>query len=297
MEILQLRYFLSVAKAGSFVRAAENEGVSQPALSQQISKLETELGSPLFDRLGRSLRLTELGRQLQPRAAALLKEIAAIRRDAEASACTGSEGRVVLGVIPTLLPYVIAPLLPAFAAAHPKIELTLIEEQTNELLGKLRNADIDVAVLALPIRSPEIICSELRREELLFVLPPGRKAPAEPVDLQSITQEKLLLLREGNCLRDDVLTACSRARAQFTQVFETDQLASIFALVTAGMGASLAPESAVRFHGNVQAVPLRQRAYRRIGYAQLRSHRATAAQKTVIKWLRAALAASPARPA
>jgi LysR family hydrogen peroxide-inducible transcriptional activator len=288
MEIQQLRYFVSVARAGSFVRAAEHEGVSQPALSQQIAKLEFELGVPLFDRLGRSLRLTTSGKQLLARAEQMLQLASAIRHEAEAS-LNSARGRVTMGVIPTLLPYVIAPLLPDFTAAHPQIELHFVEEQTAGLIDRVRTADVDLAVLALPIRHPEIVCAELRREELLFIVPPGRNF-VEPVDLQSITKEKLLLLREGNCLRQDVLTACSRAKAQFAQVFETDQLASIFALVAAGSGASLVPESAVRFHGIVRAVPLRQRVYRRIGYAQSRSHRATAAQKTVIKWLRSALA-------
>ncbi len=289
MEILQLRYFVSVAKAGSFVKAAEHESVSQPALSQQISKLETELGTPLFDRLGRSLRLTAFGKQLLTRAQDLLQQATLIKREAESSK-NASSGRVTLGVIPTLLPYAIAPLLAAFSVEHPEIDLHLVEDQTNVLIDKLRSADVDIAVLALPIKSPEIVCAELRREELLFIVPPGRKLPDEAVDLQSIAKEKLLLLREGNCLRHDVLTACSRARAQFSQVFETDQLASIFALVAAGSGASLVPESSIRFHGNnVQAASLRQRVYRRIGYAQSRNHRATAAQKTVIKWLRSAM--------
>jgi LysR family hydrogen peroxide-inducible transcriptional activator len=286
VEILQLRYFLAVAKAASFVKAAEREGVTQPALSQQIAKLEAELGTTLFDRLGRSLRLTAFGRQLQPRAEELLQQAAAIKREAEDS-LSGDHGRVVLGVIPTLLPYVVAPLLTRFATDHPEIELQLVEEQTLSLIDGLRSADVDVAVLALPIKNPEIVCAELRREELLFIVPPQREVGQ--VDLHALGQEKLLLLREGNCLRDDVLTACSRAKAQFAQVFETDQLASIFALVAAGAGASLVPESAVRFHGGVRAATLRQRVYRRIGYAQARSHRATAAQKTVIKWLKANL--------
>jgi LysR family transcriptional regulator, hydrogen peroxide-inducible genes activator len=287
MEIQQLRYFVSVARAGSFVKAAEHEGVSQPALSQQIAKLEGELGVPLFDRLGRSLRLTLSGKQLLSRAEEMLQMVTAIRREAEAS-MNSARGRVTIGVIPTLLPYVVAPLIPEFAAAHPEIELQLVEEQTTGLIDRVRTADVDLAVIALPIRHPEIVCAELRREELLFIVPPGRNF-VEPVDLHSVAQEKLLLLREGNCLREDVLTACSRAKAQFAQVFETDQLASIFALVAAGSGASLVPESAVRFHGNVRAVRLRQRVYRRIGYAQSRSHRPTAPQKTVIKWLRSTL--------
>ncbi|BDC52890.1 LysR family transcriptional regulator [Bryobacterales bacterium F-183] len=291
MELLQLRYFVAVAKAGSFVKAAEHEGVSQPALSQQIAKLESELGVPLFDRLGRSLRLTSFGRQVLPKSEDLLQQASIIRKDAEAfgnAAC----GRVTLGVIPTLLPYVVSPLLDKLRIQHPEIDLQLVEDQTHILIDKLRSADIDLAVLALPIRHPEIVCSELKREELVFISPlTGDNAQSGPVDLQALTKERLLLLREGNCLRDDVLTACSRAKAQFAQVFETDQLASIFALVAAGSGSSLVPSSAVDFHGSkVQVLPLRQRVYRRIGYAQLRSHKATAAQKTVIKWLRSALA-------
>lgn len=287
MEILQLRYFLAVAKAGSFVKAAEHEGISQPALSQQIAKLETELGTTLFDRLGRSLRLTAFGRQLAPRATELLQQASLIKREADASR-NGERGRVTLGVIPTLLPYVVAPLLGRFAIDHPEIELQLVEDQTHVLIDSLRTADVEVAVLALPIKNPEIVCAELKREELLFIVPPQREIAATAVDMQALVKEKLLLLREGNCLRDDVLTACSRAKAQFLQVFETDQLASIFALVAAGAGASLVPQSAMAFHGTgVRAAPLRQRVYRRIGYAQSRNHKATAAQKTVIKWLKA----------
>jgi LysR family transcriptional regulator, hydrogen peroxide-inducible genes activator len=294
LELLQLRYFVSVAKAGSFVKAAEHENVSQPALSQQIAKLEIELGTPLFDRLGRALRLTALGRQLLPRAESVLNETTLIRRDAEASR-NNAAGRVTVGVIPTLLPYVVAPLLARLAVDLPEIELILVEEQTTILLDKLRSADIDLAILALPVRNPEIVCSELKREELVFIVPMGRNLPPGPVDLQSVTQERLLLLREGNCLRDDVLTACSRARAQFSQVFETDQLASIFALVSAGAGASLVPESSLTMHqgsGGVQAVPLRQRVYRRIGYALSRKHQPTPTQKTFIRWLRQSVTAT-----
>jgi LysR family transcriptional regulator, hydrogen peroxide-inducible genes activator len=285
VEILQLKYFLAVAKAGSFVKASEHEGVSQPALSQQIAKLEAELGTTLFDRLGRSLRLTAFGKQLEPRAEELLRQSAMIKREAEISR-NSSCGQVTLGVIPTLLPFVVAPLLGKFVKDHPDIQLQLYEDQTHVLIDKLRSADVDVAVLALPIKNAEIVCAEIRREELLFIVPPQREL--DQVDLKNLGNEKLLLLREGNCLRDDVLTACSRAKAQLFQVFETDQLASIFALVAAGTGASLVPESAVRFHGSaVRSAPLRQRVYRRIGYAQSRNHRATAAQQTVIKWLKA----------
>lgn len=290
MELLQLRYFVAVAKAGSFVKAAEHEGVSQPALSQQIAKFESELGVPLFDRLGRSLRLTSFGRQVLPKAEDLLQQASSIRKDAD-SFSNASCGRVTVGVIPTMLPYLLSPHLADFRRQHQDIELQLVEDQTHVLIDKLRSADIDLAILALPIRHPEIVCSELRKEELVFISPPGKVTDPGPVDLQALAKERLLLLREGNCLRDDVLTACSRAKAQFAQVFETDQLASIFALVSAGSGSSLVPSSAAAFHGNgVHVTPLRQRAYRRVGYAQLRSHKPTAAQKTVIKWLRSALA-------
>src|SRR5271167_4944249 len=151
MELHQLRYFCAVAETGSFSRAAEQSHVSQPSLSQQIMKLEGELGARLFDRLGRSVRLTEVGETFLPRARSVLRELEAARGDVvERKDSVG--GPVSVGVIPTVAPYFLPSQLTSFSRKFPQAELTIVEEITPVLLERLRASAIDVAILALPIR-------------------------------------------------------------------------------------------------------------------------------------------------
>src|SRR5262249_33206983 len=150
MELHQLRYFCAVAETGSFSRAAEQSHVSQPSLSQQILKLEDELGARLFDRLGRSVRLTEVGKTFLPRARAVLHELEVARGDVtERKAAIG--GPLPVGVIPTVAPYFLPPLLTSFSRKFPQVRLTVVEEITPVLLDRLRAGAIDLAVLALPL--------------------------------------------------------------------------------------------------------------------------------------------------
>src|SRR5215470_6703321 len=137
MELHQLRYFTAVADTGSFSRAAERCHISQPSLSQQILKLESELGGRLFDRLGRSVRLTELGHAFLPRARSVLHELAAAR-DEVTERLERESGPVVLGAIPTVAPYWLPPRLAVFSRKFPKIHLTMAEEITHVLLDRLR---------------------------------------------------------------------------------------------------------------------------------------------------------------
>src|SRR5215467_6707940 len=133
MELHQLRYFCAVADTGSFSRAAEQSHVSQPSLSQQILKLEDELGARLFDRLGRSVRLTELGKTFLPRARAVLRELEAARGDVVERKDSVS-GTVTVGAIPTVAPYLLPPVLSSFSAKFPQAQVTVIEEITPVLL-------------------------------------------------------------------------------------------------------------------------------------------------------------------
>src|ERR1700751_3744458 len=150
MELHQLRYFCAVAAAGSFSRAAELSHVAQPSLSQQILKLEAELGARLFDRLGRSVRLTEAGNTFLPRARAVLRELEAARGD-------GSEGKdsisghVTAGVSPPVSPYFLPSILAAFSKHFPDAAVSVVEEITPVLLDRLRAGAIDLAILALPL--------------------------------------------------------------------------------------------------------------------------------------------------
>src|SRR5215471_13215021 len=142
MELHQLRYFCAVAETGSFSRAAEQSHVSQPSLSQQILKLEDELGARLFDRLGRSIRLTELGKTFLPRARAVLRELEAARGDV-VERKDSVTGPVTVGAIPTVAPYLLPRVLTSFSRKFPQARLTVIEEITPVLLDRLRAGTVD----------------------------------------------------------------------------------------------------------------------------------------------------------
>jgi LysR family transcriptional regulator, hydrogen peroxide-inducible genes activator len=286
MDLQQLRYFLSVARTGSFVRAAEEESVAQPSLSQQIKKLETSLGAPLFDRLGRGVRLTSYGEALVVRAEEIIRSV----REAEkemASLQRPDRGKLTVGVIPTVLPYAMARPMADFRDAAPMVELEIREATTEKLLDGLRTGEVDVAVLALPVRQPEIVCSELFREPLMVAVPEGHELASKPrLAVPQLMSERMLLLREGHCLRDDVLTVCNRANVQFRQVFESDHLASIFSLVANGFGVSIVPALAAAEARGCALIPLEPKGVRKIGYVQVRGHHALPVQKRFISFLR-----------
>jgi LysR family transcriptional regulator, hydrogen peroxide-inducible genes activator len=285
MELNQLRYFVVVARTGSFVKAAEECGVAQPSLSQQIKKLETGIGAPLFDRLGRGLKLTRYGEALLPAAQDIIrktietgKQMASLQRD--------DQGKLTIGVIPTILPYSMARPLAAFRDEHKNVELEIQESTTEKLLEGLRAGQIDIAILALPIKQPEIVCSELFREPLMVAVPESHPlSKAKALAVPQLVSERMLLLRDGHCLRDDVLTVCSRARVQFQQVFESDHLASIFALVASGFGVSIVPALSAPNSG-CHLLPLEPASVRRIGYAQVKGHHSLPVQKRFIQFLR-----------
>jgi len=286
MDPQQLRYFLALASAQSFVKAAEVEGVTQPSLSQQIKRLETDLGVPLFDRLGRGVQLTPYGKALLPLAESMLRQAGEARK-AIASLNSLDEGKVSVGVIPTILPYGLAEPLNAFRTLYPGVEIDLQEQTTERLIESLRRGALDVAVLALPIKHPEIVCSDLFREPLLAAVPLDHPLASQTViDIKQLSAERMLLLREGHCLRDHVLTACTRAKTEFSSVFESDHLGSILSLVASGFGVSLIPQLAGRQAVGCALIPVRPQAFRRVGYAMAAGHVLLPAQKNFISHLR-----------
>ena len=245
MEIHQLRYFCAVAETSSFSRAAVRTHVSQPSLSQQILKLEDELGARLFDRLGRSVRLTELGKTFLPRARAVLRELEAAKGDVnERKDSVG--GSICIGVIPTIAPYLLPPHLTFFTRQFPQARLAVVEEITPVLLERLRASSVDIAILALPIRGNEFETFSLFTERLFAALPKGHKlARHSSLSLKDLRAEPFLLLRDGHCFRDTAIAACGRARLNPQIVFESGQFSSILSMVGTGMGVSIIPEMAI----------------------------------------------------
>jgi LysR family hydrogen peroxide-inducible transcriptional activator len=286
MEIHQLRYFCAVARSGSFTKAATQEGIAQPSLSQQISKLEQDLGSPLFDRLGRGVQLTEFGRALLPQAREILRQVNDARRSLE-SLRRGVTGRLAVGCIPTITPYFLAPHLHDFVEKYPDVDVRLIEETTPVLIELLQAGQVDLAVISPPVNNPDVVTSDLFREPIVVAVgKEHRLAGAKSVSLPALRDEKMLLLKEGHCFRDNALTICSRARTTFISIFETNQFSSILPLVAAGFGISLVPRMAVGTESGCVFLPLEREAYRRVGYMRIRQHALGSAQRAFTVWLR-----------
>jgi LysR family hydrogen peroxide-inducible transcriptional activator len=290
MELHQLRYFCAVAKTANFTRAAQSERVAQPSLSQQIMKLEDELGARLFDRLGRTVRLTEFGRILLPRAEAILRQLGEAKTEIQQMAGI-DKGRVVLGAIPTIAPYFLPGRLAGFARRHPAIAISVVEETTPMLLQRLREASADLALLALPVAGDEFACEELLRERLYVVVAENHRfASRAAIELKAIADEPFLLLKEGHCFRDNTIAACRRARVHPNVVFETGQFDSILAMVAAGMGVSIVPEMAASRRSRCRFLRVEDsRAYRTIGLVRFKHHFPTRAERVLAEHLRGAL--------
>jgi LysR family transcriptional regulator, hydrogen peroxide-inducible genes activator len=294
MEVNQLRYFCAVADTGSFSRGAEQSHVAQPSLSQQILKLEDELGARLFDRLGRSVRLTDLGKAFLPRARAVLRELEAAKGDV-VERKKSVAGSLAVGVIPTIAPYFLPPRLTSFTRHFPQAQVTVVEEITPVLLDRLRASSIDVAILALPIRGHEFESYALLTERLFAVLP--RKHPLasrHSLSLKDLHKEPFLLLRDGHCFRDTTVAACDRARVNPRVIFESGQFSSILGMVGTGMGVSIVPEMAVDKNPRCRYIGIAdEEATRTIGAIVLRGRSLTRVREAFLAHLRA----SSAQPA
>jgi LysR family hydrogen peroxide-inducible transcriptional activator len=271
MEIHQLRYVCAIAETGSFSRAAERCQVAQPSLSQQVLKLEKDLGAKLFDRLGRSVRLTEAGRAFLPHARSILSQMETARSSVT-DKCADVRGSVAVGVIPTIAPYMMPRYTTAFAKKYPEAKLRIVEETTPVLVEGLRDLSIDLAILALPLRHKELELFPLRTEPLFAVLPEGHpRAGAKSLALKELRGESFVMLRDGHCFRDLSLAACTHARVTPRIAFESGQFSSLFGMVAAGIGISLVPEMAIDRNAGCRYVRLSDaRATRTIVAAVLR---------------------------
>jgi LysR family transcriptional regulator, hydrogen peroxide-inducible genes activator len=245
MEFHQLRYVCAIADTGNFSRAAERCQITQPSLSQQVLKLEEELGTKLFDRLGRSIRLTEAGRAFMPRARTILEQMEAARSTA-ADQNTDLRGSVAVGVIPTVAPYLIPSYVARFAKKYPDAKLRIVEETTSVLVEGLRDLSIDVAILALPLRHKDLELFLIRTEPLFAALRIDHpRASAKSLALKDLRGEPFVMLRDGHCFRDLSIDTCKRARITPNIAFESGQFSSLLGMVAAGVGVSLVPEMAI----------------------------------------------------
>jgi LysR family transcriptional regulator, hydrogen peroxide-inducible genes activator len=282
LEIHQLRYFCAVVQQGTFTRASRAQRVTQPSLSQQILKLEAELGAPLFDRMPRVAKLTVFGKSFLPKAERILREL----EDAKSAMLemTGEEkGSVVLGVIPTIAGYLLPQIFSGFSSQHPLVKIQVIEEITPLILERLHQGSADMAIVALPVPGAELETAELFTERFFAALPESHpRTKQKSIRLSDLKDEPFLLLKEGHCFRDNLIAACRESRTRPSVAFESGQFSTILAMVSAGVGVSAVPAMAVQPVPGCKFIPIMgKRSMRTIGLVRLRHHFATRAQKAL----------------
>ena len=250
MEVHQLRYFVAVAEHRNFSRAAERMRVAQPSLSQQIQKLEAEMGQPLFDRLARGVRPTEAGHRLLTYAHRILADLAEARRCGD-ECRDGITGAVSIGIIPTIAPYALRSILTACRAEHAELRVDVLEDVTENLVRALEDGEIDLAIVST-CRSGTAVHRELwAREPFLAALPEThRLAKRKRLSWENLPNEPFLMLHETHCLSRQIKRWCGRHGIQPRAALPAVQLSTIVAMVAAGQGISLLPQMALAHEEN-----------------------------------------------
>lgn len=243
LTIRQLRYFEALARHRHFGRAAEACAISQPALSIQMKELEALLGAPLIERGARQLRLSDLGEALAGRARDILRAVDEIEDMARAAHGPFS-GRLRIGVIPTVAPYLLPGLIQRLAGAYPDLDILPRETVTPTLIRDLLDGRLDLAVVALPTSEPTLHEEPLFQEEFVLVRPEADAGQPVP-DAEHLREMRLLLLEEGHCFRDQALSFCNLSASPPRDLMEGSSLATLVQMVGVGIGVTLIPEMAV----------------------------------------------------
>jgi LysR family hydrogen peroxide-inducible transcriptional activator len=274
MTLQDLRYVVALAEHGHFGHAATACDVSQSTLSTQIKNLEVQLGVKLFERTTKSVSVTAVGREIVARARLVLEEVAAIISVGQ-TISGPLTGGFSLGVIPTLGPYVLPWLVPALKKDYPELRLALREDLTAPLLERLSSHRLDAALMALPVPDGRLETLPLFDEPFWFAEPKGRTPPADRVMREEeLRGQRLLLLTEGHCLRDQALAICGTGDHEDEEDFRATSLETILQMVATGLGSTLLPamacsEARTR---SVMTRPLEAGVGRRIGLVWRRSH-------------------------
>jgi len=245
ITLRQLRYLEALAHHKHFGRAAAACAVSQPALSMQILELEKELDAKLIERRPGEAALTEIGIEVVRRGERVL---AAARDLVDSARHFGRtlSGRLKLGIIPTLAPYVLPKVLPALQARYPDLTVELRETQTRILIEELTGGDLDLVMLALPVNEAEIETKPLFDDRFLLAVPAGDPLPETArVSADEIDKQRLMLLEEGHCLRDQALAYCAAPRHEMPLSLGATSLTTVMQMVANGFGVTLVPEVAV----------------------------------------------------
>lgn len=297
MELHQLRYFLAVARTKNFSRAAEQCHVAQPSLSQQIMKLEDELGERLFERTKREVSLTPAGDLLRVHAERVLQEVE-LARDGVREFRGLVRGRVVLGVLPTVAPYFLPQRLRAFSSRFPAVEVVVHEDTTDQLAAAVLAKEVDLALVSLPVERVGLAAEEFFDEKLLVALPAGHALAKRPrLTFDDLEREAFILMKEGHCLSGQALQFC-RINGFAPQIsFRSAQIETVLAFVAKGWGVSVVPEMACT--RPMRGVRLRTLAgmTRSIGIIHRKARPLSHASRALVDFLRDAAEGETLKPA
>lgn len=259
--IKQLQYLVALKDHGHFGRAADASFVTQSTLSAGIKELESLIGVTLIERTRRVVRFTPLGMQIAEKAQRVLREVEDLA-DMVRAAGKPLSGELRMGVIPTIAPFLLPAILPRLRQRWPDLKLYLREETSSAACDGLRRGVLDCVLLALPYDCGEVECAELFDDKLLVAFPPdgARDLPPE-VTSAAIQENQLLLLEDGHCLKDHVLSACNRPELRAEATMMGTSLHTLIQMVDNGLGMTLVPEMAVTAgllqHTRVEARPLK----------------------------------------
>ncbi|WP_313346897.1 DNA-binding transcriptional regulator OxyR [Stenotrophomonas sp.] len=246
MNLRDLKYLVALADHRHFGRAAASCFVSQPTLSTQIRKLEDELGLPLVERAPRKVMLTPAGVEAAARARSIVAEVEQMKEAARRSR-DPEAGTVRLGIFPTLGPYLLPHVIPNIRGRFPNLELLLVEEKSDELLTRLREGRLDAALLALPLDDDQLHAEFLFEEPFLLAVSGQHPlARRHHLDVQELSSQKLLLLEDGHCLRDQALAVCRLFGANEKSEFRATSLETLRQMVAADVGITLLPTLSVK---------------------------------------------------
>lgn len=243
LTLKQLRYFEALAQHGHFGRAAQACAISQPALSVQIRELEESLGTELFERGARQIRLTNFGEEFATRVRGILRSVDELGELAMASR-DHLVGRLRIGVIPTIAPYLLPEIITDLTAANSSIDIQIRESLTPILVRELADGRLDAAIVALPVSEPSLTEVSLFEENFVLVRPiadEGKPVPGH----EDLREMKLLLLEEGHCFRDQALSFCNIQSSRPREMLDASSLATLVQMVGAGLGVTLIPEMAI----------------------------------------------------
>jgi LysR family hydrogen peroxide-inducible transcriptional activator len=243
VTLRQLRYFDSLARHGHFGRAAEACAISQPALSMQIKEMEETLGGVLLERNARQVALTKFGEELAERVRDILRSVDELGDFARASRDLLA-GRLRIGMIPTIAPYLLPGVIANLKRMHPELDIHVREALTAKLIEELAEGRLDTAIVALPVSEPSLTEVALFAENFLLVRP-GEDAGKPVPGIDRLRDMRLLLLEEGHCFRDQALAFCKMAASPPRETLDASSLSTLVQMVSAGIGVTLIPEMAV----------------------------------------------------